>query len=220
MAKPDLDPRDALRNCVVHIRQTNDAIAEAEGQRGEAVAAGDLAAVRKINKRIAELKDDLGSLAEGRVLFEAQVGKLDAEARIAATDAAAEEMKPALDEVCAAIEQVEDLLLQAGKAALLVKEKFAAFEAVRRARYEALPRVPDWRASFNLGVYGAYLSEALEYGGKSGLEKIGWAVLEQRDRRWSATTREYAAKYVDDLKSAVREVEEERATANSERIAT
>lgn len=220
MAKPDLDPRDALRNCGIHARQIGDQIAEADKQRGEAVAAGDLDLVRKINRRLADLKNDLATLAEGRELFEAQVAKLDAEARIAATDAAAEEMKPALDEVCAAIEQVKDQLLQAGQAALLVKEKFKAFEAVRSARYEALPRVPDWRAGFNIGVYGAYLSEALQYGGKSGLEKIGWAVLEQRDRRWSAITREYAAKYVEDLKSAVRELEEERAAASSERVAT
>jgi hypothetical protein len=219
MAKPELDPRDALRNCVVHIRQTNDAIAEADRQRGDAVAEGDLAAVRKINRRLVDLKDDLASLEEGRALFEAQVAKLDSAARIAACDAAAEEMKPALEEVCAAIERLEELLLAAGAAYVEVGKAYEQFGEARSARSEALPKVPYWRASFTLDAFRAFLNEALEDGGKYGFEKTGWEILERRRLRWSAIQREYAAEYIENLKSAVREVEEELAE-NSERAAT
>jgi hypothetical protein len=52
MVKPiELDPREALRNCGVHARQINEQIADADKQRSDAVAAGDLDAVRKINRR-------------------------------------------------------------------------------------------------------------------------------------------------------------------------
>jgi hypothetical protein len=67
------DPRDALRNTQVHIKQVTEAIAETERQRSEAVAGGDLESLRKYNRRIADLKSDLGSLEEGRGLFAAQV---------------------------------------------------------------------------------------------------------------------------------------------------
>jgi hypothetical protein len=211
MAKPELDPREALRNCGIHARQINEQIAEADKQRSDAVAAGDLDAVRRINRRVSDLKNDLATLVEGRALFEARVAKLDAEGRIAACDAAAEGMKPALEEVCAAIEQLEEQLLLAGRTYTLVQEKFKAFEEARAACAKALPMVPHWRASFTIDVFRAYLSDALEFGGRRGLDRIYWAILEEHDRRWSAITRERAAEYVANLKSAVREVEEERA---------
>jgi hypothetical protein len=50
--KPSDDVHEALRNCVVHIRQTNDAIVEADRQRTDAITEGDLDVVRRVNKRL------------------------------------------------------------------------------------------------------------------------------------------------------------------------
>jgi hypothetical protein len=205
------DPREALRNCGVHARQLNDQIAEADKQRSDAVATGDLDAVRKISRRVADLKNDLVTLAEGSALFEARVAKLDADDRIAACDAATEELKPALEEVCAAIEKLEELLLAAGAAFVEVGKTYERFEAARVSCSAALPSVPYWRASFRLDGFKSFVTEALADSSKWGFEKIGWRILEQRRLRWSALQREYAADYVANLKSAIREIEQERA---------
>jgi hypothetical protein len=175
MAKTDTtDPREALRNCQVHIRQINEAIDAAHVQRSDAVAAGDLDLVRKLNKRIADLQSDLSTLEEGRKLFEARAAKLDSEDRIAACDAATEELKPAMEQVCAAIERLEDLLIAAGAGYAEVLKVYGEYEQARVARAGALPKVPHWRAKFDLGVFRAYLNEALADSGKYGLEKIDW----------------------------------------------
>ena len=78
-----------------------------------------------------------------------------------------------------------------------------------RARW-LLPKVPHWRASFKLDVFRAHLYEALVDSGKYGFEKIDWRILEHRGR-WSALQREYAAECIEDLRSAVREIEADRA---------
>jgi hypothetical protein len=65
MAKPEPDLRDQLRNNTVHRRQVLDALAEAQKQRDAAFRGGaDLAELRKLDKRVADLKADAGILAE------------------------------------------------------------------------------------------------------------------------------------------------------------
>lgn len=165
------DPREALRNCETHIRQTNEAIDEAGRQRADAVAAGDLDLVRRVTKRITDLKGDLAALEQGHGLIVAKVAQLDSEARIATCDNAAEELKPSLEQVCAAIERLEEALLASGAAYAAVDKAYADFENARTTRYSAFPRFESWRASFGLDVFRAYLNEALQEQRKVRLRK-------------------------------------------------
>jgi hypothetical protein len=216
MTKSELDPRDALRGCLIHIRQTSDAIDEATKQRSDHVAAGDLDLVRRTTKRITDLKSDLAALEEGRALLEARVAGLDTEQRIAACDTAADELKPSLEGVCGAIERLEEALLAAAAAHANVLAAYAAFGEARQAHDAALPRVPNWRAGFTLETFRARLTDLLEDCARWGLDRITPAALQRHDdRRWSATHRVRASAYVDDLKSAVREIEAERAAEDA-----
>src|SRR5215475_1777985 len=97
------DPRDALRGCLIHIKQTGEAIATAEAQRSDAVSVGDLASVRRATKHLADLRSDLDALTEGRKLLEAKVVELDSADRIKAVDAAIEQIRPQIEEVIVAV---------------------------------------------------------------------------------------------------------------------
>jgi hypothetical protein len=213
MVKPiELDPREALRNCGVHARQINEQIAEADKQRSDAVAAGDLDAVRKINRRVADLKNDLVTLAEGRALFETRVAQLDAGDRIAACDAAIEQLKPLAEAVIVLVEQLEAKLVEAGALKALIDAKFEEY----RAGYPSiLPRLP-WYRSFELQTFESKLKQAFEDCSRSGLEKIDshldhYNFNNHTRRKPSAALREGLAKFIDDLRGTVRELETERA---------
>ena len=89
MAKlPEPDPKDELRRNGVHLRQTTEALAEADKQRQAYIEAGDLEAVRKIDKRIADLTSDKRALSERRVLLAKQAAEADLAYRIQARDIA------------------------------------------------------------------------------------------------------------------------------------
>jgi hypothetical protein len=215
--KKPIDPHDALRDCRIHISQITAAIAETEAQRCAAVVEGDLELVRRHNKRIADLKGDLDALQQGRQLFEAQVTKLDSEQRIAACDQASEELKPYLDKVCAALEQTEDRLIEAGAAFNDALNLYEEFNTARSVRVAILPKAEPWRASFSLDVWRACLTETFESfsKGRGDLAKIAWYITEWHKGRWSATARRRADEYIANLKSVVREIEEDRAAAKS-----
>jgi hypothetical protein len=186
------DVRETLRDCVAHIGHTSDAITEAQRLRDAAVVDGDLDPVRKARRRITDLTMDRDALSQGRALLEAQVAKLDSEARIAACDAAAEGMKPALEEVCGAIERLENALIAAGAASVQVDEAYTKFAAARSSCSAAPPNVPDWRAGFSLVGFKANMKNALADCSRWSLERINQSIL-QSERRWSAKQRDSAA---------------------------
>jgi hypothetical protein len=193
-----------------HIEETASAIAEAQRLRDVAVADGDLDRVRKTSRRITDLKMDLDALAQGKTLLEAQVAKLDSEARIAACDTAAAELRPSLEDVCSAIEQFEDALIVAGGARVAVDKAYEAFVASRSARRSSLPDMPYY-LDFTLQTFRSVLDAALEDCARWGFDRIERCI--NHEQRWSAKQRAAAEAYVADLQSKQRSIEEERAAA-------
>jgi hypothetical protein len=214
MPKPtELDPREALRNCGIHARQINEQIAEADKQRSDAVAAGDLDAVRRINRRVSDLKNDLVTLAEGRALFEARVAKLDSEERIAACDAAIEKIGPPAAAIIALVEELEAELDRAAATKVAIDAKYAEY---RDGYPKILPKL-EWYRDFNLSSLDWQLKTAMEHCAREGFHKIGRYIDHHNgntgeSRKPSAALRESLATFVDNLRSSVREREDERAT--------
>ena len=168
--KPSDDVHEALRNCLVHIGQVKQSLVEADSQRAEAIAASDLAAVRKTNRRIADLKDDMAALEEGRGLLERKAAQLASEERLAAADAAIETIRPALEELCALVEEFETRLVEAGALKAKIDEQFAAYGL----KYPgALPRLPNY-SDFTLNGLNARIKQALTDAAREDFAKIDY----------------------------------------------
>jgi hypothetical protein len=216
MGKPNDDnPRDALRNCVVHIFQLGEQIAEATRQRGAHVAAGDLALVRRTNKHIDDLKSDLAALAEGRALIEQRVAQLDSEERLAAADSAIETLRPLLEELCAMVERMEGMLVEAGN---LKSEIDKRYEAFRLGIPINVPRLPAY-SDFTLAGLNARLQQALTDCAREDISRMDYLiddVTTGERRRPSRLLRARVEAFVNDLRAKVREVEETKAHAAAE----
>jgi hypothetical protein len=214
MAKIE-DPREALRGCHVHIRQTGDAIDEATKQRAEHVAAGDLELVRRTTKRIGDLKSDLAALEEGRVLLEHRVDQLASAERLAAADAAIETVRPALEDLCTLVEEFETRLFEAGTLKAKIDEHFATYGL----KYPgALPRLPNY-SDFTLNGLNARIKQALTDAAREDFAKIDYLLDDTSTgtrRLPSVLLRERAAAFVTDLRAKVRELEEAKAHVAAE----
>jgi hypothetical protein len=213
--KPNDDFPEALRNCLVHIGQVKQSLVEADSQRADAIAASDLAAVRKTNRRIADLKDDLAALEEGRGTLERKVAQLAGAERLAAADAAIEEIRPALEELCALVEAFEIKLIEAANAKAAVDK---AFEAYRSSWPKGLPRLPAY-SDFTMSGFTARLQQALTDCAREGLERADYLLDDTSTgtrRRPSLLLRERAAAFLNELRAKVRELEEAKAHVAAE----
>jgi chromosome segregation ATPase len=91
MAK-QASPADDLRNNATHIRQVAEAIAEAERQRTDAIAADDFEIAKRVDKRLIDLRGELAFLKERR-------GHLSEQAEAAANTAAEQARIAGIDQV-------------------------------------------------------------------------------------------------------------------------
>ena len=213
--KPSDDVHEALRNCVVHIRQTNDAIVEADRQRTDAITEGDLDVVRRVNQRIADLKGDLAALEEGRCMLGRKVAQLASTERLAVADAAIEAIRPALEELISLAEVFEVKFVEAAAAKAAIDKAFVTY---RETWPKGLPRLPGY-ADFSLSGFTARLQQALTDCAREGLEKADYLLDDTSTgprKRPSVLLRERAAAFVNELREKVREAEEAKAHVAAE----
>jgi hypothetical protein len=157
-------PRDELRDCVTHLRQTVDAIAAAQAQRAEFVAAGNLVECRKIDARIADLMSDKRALFERRGLLARQAASAELQVRLLARNVAIDsEVEPKLEAVLKQIAVFEGLLAQAALAYGNIKTRFVDYTRAWPAQVPP-PRFGD----FTLEGLSALMKQALNLTGRQG----------------------------------------------------
>jgi hypothetical protein len=153
------DIKDDLRRGAIHIRQTADAIAEAEKQRAEAVQTGDLEICRKVDRRLADLSTDLRALEERQRWLAAARIKVDlAAAEQARTDAIDRVLQPQADAIIAKAERLERAVAELGAAYADLDGAVAAMYAKWPA---SVPKLPFYE--FRLTDAKQRLSGACEY---------------------------------------------------------
>jgi hypothetical protein len=142
-ATPEI--KDELRRVGVHIRQTADAIAEAEKQRAEAVQTGDLEICRKVDRRLADLASDLRALEERQSWLAAARIKTDlAAAEQARSDAIDKVLQPQCDAIIELAARLETAVAELGSAYGALDKEVAALYARWPA---AVPHTPFYRYS-------------------------------------------------------------------------
>jgi hypothetical protein len=197
MAKSEPTPKDELRDNATALRQVTTAIEEATAQRTDAIAAGDLEIVKRVDKRLADLRSELAFRKERRVLLAQQAAEADLAARTAArNEAIATTVEPKLDAVVAAIGDFEAKLQECAASYSAIKQSFSDYT---RAWPAAVPPAPAHQ-EFTLSGMAALMRLALTNTAKMGdfehvMRRFG-------DELPSAALRRQANAYVADLKAA------------------
>jgi hypothetical protein len=197
MAKPDPTPQDELRNNATALRQVTTALEEATAQRTDAIAAGDLEIVKRLDKRLADLRSELAFRKERRVLLAQQAAEADLAARTQARDVAINStVAPALVMVIDHIQQFEAKLTEAAAAYAAIKQAFADHT---RAWPAAVPPAPAWQ-EFTLSGMSALMKLALTNTARMGdFEHVMRRFGEELP---SVALRRQANAYLADLKAA------------------
>jgi hypothetical protein len=146
MGKPDkTDLKDDLRRGAIHIRQTADAIVEAERQRAGAVQTGDLEICRKVDRRLADLSSDLRALEERQSWLAAARIKADtAAAEAARAEAIERTLQPQCDAIIELAARLETAVAELGRAYGVLDK---AVTELHRTWPAAVPHTPFYRYS-------------------------------------------------------------------------
>jgi hypothetical protein len=211
MPKPELpDLADRQRNNAVALRQANEAIEETTVKReGLLRGDGDLVEIRRLGKRIDDLKADADALSEQREWLASEAEKVARDKRLAEADLAIATLRPGIEEIIAKVETLEATLIKAGD---LHSEITKRFEVYSGAYPKALPRLPAY-SDFSLNGFSARLKQCLEDCARDGFQHIA-NYADQVDlvtgarKRPSVLLRERAEAFLADVRAKVHELEQ------------
>jgi hypothetical protein len=217
MAKPDLDLTDRQRNNAIALRQVREAIDETTAQRVALIQAdGDLAEIRRLKKRLDDLQADAAVYEQKRELLELEADKAESARRLREAEAAIATLRAPLEEIIAEQVELEADVDRACARKLLINAKYEAYKA---AYPKILPRF-EWFRDFTLQGLDWHLTEGMKSAAHEGFHKLSryigsWDSSTGDYRKPSVALRESLAAFLDNLRSSVREREDERAAKNS-----